>query len=357
MRVLHLVDLRRAPWSVLAGVLEARRVIDARHSVVLLGGVRSARRASFAGVEADLRIAPPLETAWACRSVLERDVRGLGRFDVLHAWSTQACALGEEVRGEAALIASVFESPASMPVRAARRGARAMLGAQALQFGDEPTRSAWLDRLEPVTPGGTGVVVGPPACPERAADADALRAALGIPDGTGVIVAASEPGETVDAMLCMYIVGVLSERNMSATVIVPSDATGLDRAERFSVHHLGKWTVRVCDRPSWELLEIADGVVIADRAPCDGVRRSETVLTGAQWASGRGLPVIAPRAERYGRTLSGEVRWIDPGDRLGFVCAAHDLLVARDASAGRAGHAVAGGSAAKLYGMCGLVNA
>lgn len=352
MRVLHLVDLRAAPWSVLAGVLEARRSGGSGRVVVLLGGVTSARRALYAGVSPDVRLAPPVGVLWACRPALEREVGRLGEFDIVHAWSADACALGDAVAPSLPLVASVFEAPASLPARGARRAGGAMRRAAALQFGDALTGAAWLDATGPAR---EGVVVSPPDCPSVGVDPGELRRALKISPETGVIVAASEPGETVDAMLCMYMVGVLSERGMSATVIVPSDATGLDRAERFSVHHHGTWTVRVCDRPMWELLSIADGVVVADRAPCDGVRRSETILTGAHWGAARGMPVIAPKSDRYERTLRGDVRWVEPGDRLGFVRAAHGILGERRVG-GSAAPASGGGAVVEMYRMCGLVN-
>ncbi len=354
MRVVHLVDLRFAPWSVLAGVIDARAG-GGEHAVVLLGGTTALSRARAAGVPVDLRLAPPVGSPRACRSVLGRALAGLGPFDVMHAWSGESCVLAEDVCAGAAVVASVFESPACMAARKARRAVDSMRRASALQFGDEVTRGAWLDTSDP--PAGE-VVVGPPRIPDWGRRGDDLRRMLGIGAEMGVIVAASEPGESIDAMLCMYIVGVLSERGMSATVIVPSDATGLDRAERFSVYHMGKWTVRVCDRPVWECLSIADGVVVADRAPCDGVRRFETIVTGAQWGAMLGLPVLAPRVERYERVLRGDVRWVEAGDRLGFVRAAHDVLRARPGGGCAPARPDDGDAPVdRLYRLCGLVNA
>lgn len=339
MRTLHLADLRFAPWSVLAGIRAARSLDDGRsHSVCLLGGERAMRRARAAGVAVDSRVAPPVGEPRLAGAGLRRAAERLPVFDSVHAWSADAAALGESLWPATARNASVFEDPSVYGRSRRGRVTRALGGVGAARFGDEPTRDAW------GLSGGPEVSCGFPAMPRgRGPEVESLRRELRIEPGSGAFVAASEPGGAIDAMLCMYIVGVLSEGGVGATVLVPSDATGLDRAERFSVYHEGRWTVRVTDRPIWELLPIADGAVVADRAPCDAPRRREAILTGAVWAAGAGLPVIAARTARYERVLRGDIRWVEPGDRLGFVRAAARVLSAR-------------GEGADLYGLCGLAS-
>lgn len=349
MRVLHLVDPRHAPWSVLAGVrgvMASEPSIE--HVVVLLGGSTAGMRAETAGLGWRVRIAPPLRDPMLARSVLSRWVRTAGPFDVIHAWSSDAAALATVVCPETPLVADVFESPTR-----AVAGGGVLAVAGAVRFVDAWCAESW------GMSGGGGVAVGAPdAPPTDASVGDAIRTELGITPGMCVLVANSEPGRTVDAMLAMYIVGVLSERGLSATVIVPPDATGLDRAHRFAACHMDRWCARMSDRPAWELLSIADGVVVAERPPCDGRRRSESILTTALWAGRLGLPVIAPRTERMEAVLGEGVEWVEPGDRLGFVRAAARVLEARRGERGVGAPAGAPGPACPdLYRLCGLVNA
>ncbi len=331
------------------GVIDSEPSIE--HVVVLLGGSTAAHRAERAGVRLRHRIAPPLRDAMLARSVLSRWVRSAGPFDVVHAWSSDAAALATVVCPESPLVADVFESP----IREVAGGGM-LAAAGAVRFVDAWCAESW--GAGGMSDGG-GVAVGAPeAPPTDASVGDAIRAELGITPGMCVLVANSEPGRTVDAMLAMYIVGVLSERGLSATVIVPPDATGLDRAHRFAACHMDRWCARMSDRPAWELLSIADGVVVAERPPCDGRRRSESILTTALWAERMGLPVIAPRTERMEAVLGEGVEWVEPGDRLGFVRAAAWVLEARKGARRINAPARAHGrGCADLYRLCGLVNA
>lgn len=54
-------------------------------------------------------------------------------------------------------------------------------------------------------------------------------------------------GEAVDAFACARLAGVLSYAGESVTLVLPRDATGLARAERFAQEHGRRWGMRVVD--------------------------------------------------------------------------------------------------------------
>lgn len=258
MGVLHLVDLcppgrgrgelptSDAQICAAAGVIAHTRAIG--HTVCVLGGSWSERRAAACGLVTTDRIAPvlqepPLAARTLRRFIADRTARPGAGFHVVQPWSERALRLAHAAVGPSARILDV-------------------------------------PRVE----------AGSFTCAPREAQARSrARERLGLGESECVVLMLADPPHTGDSWLFQGIVGLLSVAGVETTALVPEGAARAGRAARLHARASHPARVAVSYDPLPGLLGACD-VAVAAVNPAT----AERSRGGVALAMALGVPVVVP---------------------------------------------------------------
>lgn len=280
LSVLHLIEPAAGDEPLIA----CRAALDipgVDHAVWSIAGSQAHRRATRAGITADVRILPALsipelaarrashlfnERYWSPHAPLPTP-------DLIMCWSIGTMGLSRMVVGKRGVMrCGMFHRarPALRPGSPAyRREAYAVADVTAFAFG-RPIRSAYA-RTASVGRGLTFLednirLFEPPSphTPRRISPEDraAARARLGVPRDHRLIALLADPPRAGDAKRFTFLLGLLYAGHTRVTGVMPAGVSRLGRAARYLREHDRRWGLIVSDLPLEDRLAAADAAVV-----------------------------------------------------------------------------------------------
>lgn len=317
-RVLHLIDPRQSSWPALTLLknLVGGNTGSVAHEVMLIGGTSAARQAADAGIASADRIAPIVGRPALAARALRRYLAARRAPDAIVAWSVPTAMLAQQASRATPVVAVLTLPPP--PFEGAAQwtfAARAIRKSALIVYPSAFLRDSWVARFTLL--GCPGTVIRPTiAAPEqRDSQRLALRQEWGAGKDTIVITPLGEPAEAIDAHAAVFAAGVLGVAGFPATVVVPPDASRLDRALRFASRIRPSRRVIVDDRPPPSILPGCD-LALWFEPEGESTRPGRSVYTtplGAvslAWAEAFGVPIVAHDHPAWRSVLGESARCI-----------------------------------------------
>jgi hypothetical protein len=322
-RLLHLIDPGECAWPAMA-MLRAIRAASSsgvQHETLVIGGSDAAARAGAFGLESSSRIAPILGRPMLAAPALKRYLASRGGADVMVAWSMASAVMAHQRAGRTPVVTVLSVPPP--PFEGAARwtiAARAIRRSALIVYPSAFLRDSWVARFTLLGCPGTVIAASPARRATHEADRAALRREWGVDAGTLVITPLGEPASAIDAHAAVFAAGVLGVAGRAAVVVVPPDASRLDRALRFASRIRPHRRVIVDDRPVFEMLPGCDLALWYE--PEGEVTRpggsAYTTALGAvslAWAEVSGVPIVAHDHPSWRSVVRDSTRCIAVGGR------------------------------------------
>lgn len=322
-RLLHLIDPGECAWPAMAllrGLISAGSA-GVSHETLVIGGSGAAARAGSFGVDSSSRIAPILGRPMLAAPALKRYLSHRGGADVIVVWSVASAVMAHQRAGRTPVVTVLSVPPP--PFEGAARwtiAARAIRRSALIVYPSAFLRDSWVARFTLLGCPGTVTAPSPARRATHEADRAALRGEWGVDAGTLVIASLGEPAAAIDAHAAVFAAGVLGVAGRAAAVVVPPDASRLDRALRFASRIRPHRRVIVDDRPVFEVLPGCD-LALWYEPEGEATRPGGSVYTTAlgavslAWAEASGVPIVAHDHPSWRSVVRDSSRCIAVGGR------------------------------------------
>ncbi len=293
------------------------------HDVLIIGDASQMRLAAQCGLRPLGGVATTLGRTASARRGLARFLRAQemihGPYDLVHAWSMSAAALGASVAPNKPIIAGPVTNPPGQSM-SKRAIARINRGAVRVLCATTQLQRDWIAHgvdplLVTLQLPGAGVD-GERLAPE---DRAMLRSRWGADETTFVVGLLGEPARCIDVQAAVMAAVRVTYTGRSVKLLA-HHAAGLRRQAANWAHRVGLGDLLVVDddlAQPWTVAPGLDAALIVGRRPGSApLRHSSCGLLPGLWAMAAGVPVIAdtaqPIAEVLGNERSGLL--VDHGD-------------------------------------------